>query len=138
MNKKYFPYLALIAAVLFFIWIKKNQSGKPAGRKTTTEMQRPGGVDFDRRAGKLVYSKHARCRMDCRHIDESEVQEILEEGRVNESKIENSSKGVSYPLEGKTHDGQQVRVVFARHEETMVVVTVIDLDKDWACDCGSN
>jgi len=73
--------------------------------------------------------------MDCRHIDESEVQEILDNGILNNNKIEASDKGRSYPLEGITHDKQHVRIVFAPKQENLVVVTVIDLDKDWYCDC---
>ena len=73
--------------------------------------------------------------MDCRQIDESEVVQILREGILNQDKIESSSKGVSYPLEGRTLDGQRVRIVFAPKEKTLVVVTVIDLDKEYACDC---
>ena len=74
--------------------------------------------------------------MDCRHIDESEVKEILQTGTINTEKIEQSNKGTSYPLEGITHDKQRVRIVFAPHKDEMVVVTVIDLDKEWQCDCN--
>jgi len=91
---------------------------------------------FNRRAGKLIYTKHARCRMACRHIDESEVQEILERGTVNDRKSEPAARpDPKYALEGRTHDGQQVRIVFAPSARGMVVTTVIDLDTDWSCDC---
>jgi hypothetical protein len=91
---------------------------------------------FDRRVGKLIYTKHARCRMGCRHIDESEVQEILETGIVNDRKSEPAARpDPKYAVEGKTHDGQQVRIIFAPSDRGMVVVTVIDLDTDWSCDC---
>ena len=73
--------------------------------------------------------------MECRNIDESEVKEILLEGDINFDKIEESSKGVSYPLEGITRDKQHVRIVFAPHDNKLVVVTVVDLDKEWECDC---
>jgi hypothetical protein len=74
--------------------------------------------------------------MDCRMIDELEVTEILKSGTVNKSKIETSERGTSYPLEGRTHDGQQVRIVFAPKEDKLVVVTVIDLEKEYECDCN--
>lgn len=73
--------------------------------------------------------------MDCRHIDESEVKEILKEGVINYSKVEESEKGKTYPLEGTTHDKQHVRIVIAPHTDELVVVTVIDLDTEWSCDC---
>lgn len=137
MFKKYLPVIALIAAAVFLFWVKQNQRGqlkpssieKPAGSIEASE-------PFNRQTGKIRYSKHARCRMDCRMIDESEVTEILEKGTINYDKIEESNKGKSYPLEGRTHDGQNVRIVFAPHENELVVVTVIDLDKEWQCNCN--
>jgi hypothetical protein len=93
-------------------------------------------VGFNRRAGKLIFTKHARCRMGCRHIDESEVQEILENGTINDRKSEPAARpDPKYALEGKTHDGQQVRIIFAPSDRGMVVITVIDLGTDWSCNC---
>jgi hypothetical protein len=135
-NKKYFPFLFLIAAILLFVWVKKNQRGESPFGKDRTEQTGATGTDFDRNISHIVYSKHARCRMDCREIDESEVKEILEKGMLNKSKIETSSKGTSYPLEGRTHDGQKVRIVFAPKADKIVVVTVIDLEKEFQCDCN--
>ena len=100
------------------------------------EANRDGGFDRRHGDGKLIYSKHARCRMACRHIDESEVQEILQTGSINERKSEPAARpDPKYALEGRTHDGQQVRIIFAPASRGMVVVTVIDLDTDWTCDC---
>ena len=76
--------------------------------------------------------------MDCRHIDETEVMEILQNGKLNYEKIEEDKPGKTYPLEGITHDKQHVRIVFAPKEEEVVVVTVIDLEKDWECDCKTH
>jgi hypothetical protein len=143
--KKYLPYIVLLAAVLVFVYIKKHQRGAlpeqprtdyiihtdPVPASNTTASDEP----FDRHTTHLIYSKHARCRMECRHIDESEVKEVLEEGKLNTNKIEASDKGKSYPLEGITHDKQHVRIVVAPKNESLVVVTVIDLDHDWPCDC---
>ena len=135
MNKNYIPIIALLAAALFFYWVKSKQRGSNKKKEQRVETQAVSGK-FDRNTSELIYSKHARCRMDCRHIDESEVKEILAAGQVNESKIETSAKGTSYPLEGTTHDGQKVRIVFAPKEDgKMVVVTVIDLEKEYECEC---
>lgn len=73
--------------------------------------------------------------MECRHIDESEIKEILEKGQINYNKIESDARGRSYPLEGITHDKQHVRVVFASKNDALIVVTCIDLDNDWPCNC---
>jgi len=91
---------------------------------------------IDRHPGHLIYTKHARCRMDCRHIDESEVTEILEKGRINLRKSEPAGRpDPKYALEGTTHDGQQVRIIFAPAKRGMVVITVIDLHNEWSCNC---
>lgn len=124
----------LFAAVLFFFWIKKHQQGNNGGitAASATEaytMLRGGNKT-------IIYSRHARCRMSCRHIDETEVKEILEKGTVNFNKIESDKRGKTYPVEGLTHDGQNVRIVFAPHENEITVVTVIDTDKEWPCDCN--
>ena len=135
MNKKYFPILVLLAAALLFFWVKKNQRG--GGNKNNNRVETSTGTyqKLNRNIKNIVYSKHARCRMNCRFINESEVKEILQDGVLNEDKIEVSAKGKSYPLEGRTHDGQRVRIVFAPQGEKLVVVTVIDLEKDYKCDC---
>lgn len=136
MNKKYLPFIALLAAALLFFWVKKNQRGRSPFEESRKETKAAENKGFDRSITNIVYSKHARCRMDCRMIDESEVKEILENGTLNTDKIETSSKGTSYPLEGRTHDGQKVRIVFAPQGEKLVVVTVIDLEKEYVCDCN--
>jgi hypothetical protein len=131
--KKYFPFIALLAAVLLFAWVKQHQRGTVPVRNNHVEI---GAGEFNRNLSQLVYSKHARCRMDCRHIDEEEIKDILQNGTVNYNKIEQSDKGPTYPVEGTTRDNQHVRVVFAPHESETVVVTVIDLDKEWQCNCN--
>lgn len=97
----------------------------------------PGDHNFNRRISKIIYSRHARCRMDCRHIDESEIREIRDSGKINFSKSQLKSKrDPKYALEGITHDQQHVRIVFAQTSDALVVVTCIDLDTTWACSCN--
>jgi hypothetical protein len=64
--------------------------------------------------------------------------EILQQGQVNDRKSEPAGRpDPKYALEGTTHDGQHVRIVFAmpREGQKVVVVTVIDLDTGWTCNC---
>jgi len=149
MLKKYLPYIALAAAALLLLYIKKNQRGPAPVKPDTEQTERitvtpvlpddPGQKQYeglDRNASKLIFSKHAKCRMDCRHIDESEVREILKNGTVNENKIQRDKRGITWPVEGTTHDGQRVRIVFAPKDDGLVVVTVIDLGTEWSCDCN--
>ena len=135
MKNKSYPFLILIAALILFFWVKKNQRGKQTGRVTVDAVK---DDYFALRGGNktIKYSRHAKCRMECRNIDESEVKEILANGEINYSKEQQNEKGVTYPLEGTTHDGQHVRIVFAPKEKEVVVVTAIDLDTNWPCgDC---
>lgn len=137
MTKKYLPLIVLLAAAFLLFYIKKNQRGtfprnRPADKTVPVNADEP----FNRNIQKIIYSKHARCRMDCRHIDESEVKEILQNGKLNYDKIEEDDRGKTYPLEGVTHDKQKVRIVFAPKQDEIVVVTVIDLDTEWTCNCN--
>ncbi|HRQ50913.1 MAG TPA: DUF4258 domain-containing protein [Agriterribacter sp.] len=92
---------------------------------------------FNRTLTPLLYTRHARCRMDCRHIDEREIADILQKGKINYSKSDLHAKpDPKYALEGITHDNQQVRVIFAPSRRGMVVITCIDMNKEWECNCN--
>ncbi len=74
--------------------------------------------------------------MDCRHIDEREVEEIMLTGTINYRKSEPAGRPCpTYALEGLTHDNQHVRIVFAQCDHKTKVVTTIDLDQEWQCHC---
>lgn len=149
MLKKYLPFILLVAAALLFFYIKKNQRGhSPQGPQTEQAENRitvpavipadenPGEIDgFNRNTENLIFSKHARCRMDCRKIDEAEVKAILKNGIINHKKIQSDKRGKTYPVEGYTDDRQHVRIVFAPKDDGLVVVTLIDLETEWKCDC---
>jgi hypothetical protein len=93
---------------------------------------------FKRDVKTLKYTRHAKCRMDCRQISESEVKEILTSGTVNQRKTDlNDRPCPTYALEGITRaDGQRVRIVFAQCEKETRVVTCIDLDREYTCHCN--
>jgi len=80
--------------------------------------------------------------MDCRHITEKEIREVLEEGEINYKKSEpDAHPDPKYALEGITKEGQHLRIVFAipagkgDGESSLVVVTCIELGVEWQCDC---
>jgi len=142
MYKKYISYFVLLGAGFLLWFVKAHQaSSYPVIKNTNTAIVIPSVNEtadegLNRKAHNIIYSKHARCRMACRHIDESEVKEILEIGQVNKNKIEADARGKTYPLEGVTHDKQHVRIVFApKGDDAVEVVTCIDLDTEWPCDC---
>jgi Domain of unknown function (DUF4258) len=116
----------------------KGQAGgeriEEGGGRGPAEVDRRGGLN--RNASTLIYSKHARCRMDCRHISESEVVEVLKKGHINYSKSDmRGQPDPKYAIEGVTEDGQEVRIIFAKSPRGIVVVTVIDLENEWKCNC---
>ena len=149
MLKKYLPYICLLAAAFLLFFVLKNQRGRTSPKASTAQTEEritvpailpvdekvEEAADFNRNTAKLIFSKHAKCRMDCRKIDESEVRELLKNGTINYKKIQNDKRGKTYPVEGYTHDKQHVRIVFAPKDDGLVVVTVIDLGTEWACDC---
>lgn len=97
---------------------------------------------IDRHVGRLILTKHARCRMGCRHITEHEIREVLENGEINYKKSEpDAHPDPKYALEGVTEEGQHLRIIFAvptgraGAENSLVVVTCIELGVEWTCDC---
>jgi hypothetical protein len=130
--------LAIVAVALFLIkrcghGSSSASNGRSPG-SASTEVNRDRG--FDRRVSYLQYSNHARCRMECRHITESEVQETMRDGTINYRKSDiRNARCPRYALEDQTKDGQHVRIVFAQCDNYTEVVTVIDLDTEWTCDC---
>ncbi len=126
----------------------KNKAADPKTqtpeKPTTTTAENGGGgktfTESDLRFHKkpVILTKHARCRMGCRHIDASEIQEMLTNGVVNAKKSGQSKDEKTCPtqaIEGKTHDNQTVRIVVAECDTKAKIVTVIDLKNDFKCTC---
>jgi hypothetical protein len=144
--KKAAPYILLLLMALLIIVIKKYRDrNQPEPKRNVTSndnrKKEPGGpVDrdrgFDRRISYLEYSNHAKCRMQCRKISQAEVEEIMQEGKINYNKSDlQNARCPRYAVEGVTDDRQEVRIVFAQCNKKTEVVTVIDLDRDWTCHC---
>lgn len=138
--KKALPLILLILLAVALFFIRRCAGGNASTSTTkprassTTKVNRNRG--FDRRVSYLQYSDHAKCRMACRHITQSEVEETMREGSINYSKSDiKNSRCPRYALEDQTKDGQRVRIVFAQCDNYTEVVTVIDLDTEWTCDC---
>jgi hypothetical protein len=154
--KKLLPVLFLVILSVITVGIKRcgNRAPTKANREeaSSTKKERRSSatrkVDdtkrsnnketgLDRKASELFFTKHAKCRMKCRYITQQEVREILEEGTVNYNKSNlNDPKGPTYALEGNTDDGQHVRIIFAPKQRHISVVTVIDLENEYACNCN--
>jgi hypothetical protein len=139
LKSKALPYIILFAIAIVVLFIRKLNCSANYGDGNKAE-QAGGTVNrnrgFDRRTSFLEYTKHAHCRMECRQISESEVEEIMRTGTINYRKSEVSGKPCpTYALEGTTHDNQHVRIVFAQCDHKTKVVTTIDLEHEWPCHC---
>ncbi|MEP7232574.1 MAG: DUF4258 domain-containing protein [Ginsengibacter sp.] len=123
--------LVLITIIVTLIIIKLVFFGKQFESSNSQE------VNSFRNTSHLTLIKHAKCRMECRHITLQEIKEILQKGNENTSKSGEGSKGdKTYALEGYSSDRQHIRVVVAPEVDDVVVITCIDLDKDWPCNCN--
>lgn len=112
---------------------KARRERAPSGRTRSNESE----AKFNRNGKDLYFTKHAKCRMKCRHITQQEVKEILSEGTINYNKSNlKDPKGPTYALEGNTDDGQHVRIIFAPKQTRLTVVTVIDLENEYECNCN--
>lgn len=142
--QKYLPVLLLVvllAAGWHQEWWKKESGTIPGSKGVITSPPKPAtnnvpGALLNREA-RLEFTKHARCRMECRHVTEQEVAEILQKGEVNlEKSNPNDRPCPTFALEGYSHEGQHLRIVFAPCDKNSArVVTCIDLDQDWTCHC---
>jgi hypothetical protein len=131
--------VVVLGIVLFAVnkWVPEDKA-KP---KTTTDRNDPSSAvnrnrGFDRRVSFIEYTQHAKCRMQCRHISQAEVEDIMKSGTINYRKSDvNDRPCPTYALEGTTEDNQKVRIVFAQCDLKTKVVTCIDLKTDWECHC---
>ncbi|QEC66399.1 DUF4258 domain-containing protein [Panacibacter ginsenosidivorans] len=142
--KKALPLILLVVLAVIALSLKQcnniTNDVRPTiknKKQTDTTQQDYSKRGLNRNPSHINYSKHARCRMDCRHIDEAEVKQILREGKINYTKSELKGEDCKkkYAVEGNTKDDQKVRIIFAPCADEVTVVTVIDLGKEWVCDC---
>lgn len=137
MSNKKLAFLLVIVLAIIAIAIKRCNKYDKADLKETnpTSTNTPKNKrGLNRDVSLLFYSKHAKCRMECRHISKKEVEEILEQGTINYKKSDlQDVRGPEYAVEGLTSDKQKVRIVFAPKKTQTTVITVIDLENEWSC-----
>lgn len=125
MKRRYLLIFSVIILIILGIGLRRNNSSKSSSSE-----------DLFRDRRHLILTKHVKCRMDCRHITIQEIKEIIDEGNVNYSKSGQGNKGDdTYALEGYSNEHQHLRVVVAPENDGLVVITCIDLDKEWPCNC---
>ena len=132
MNQKKSVFIFLLIMALAILFINKWKGLQNQSDLVHTVRQR----GFDRRISTLEYTQHARCRMDCRHISQNDINDIMRNGEINYAKTNvNDAPCPTYALQGLTNDGQRLRVIFAQCETKTKVVTCYDLEKDFECHC---
>jgi hypothetical protein len=142
--KKALPLILLVILAAIALYLKQCNNATEEVRPTVQDKKQTeqpadkySNRGLNRNPAYINYSKHARCRMNCRHIDEAEVQQVLKDCKINYKKSDLKGEGCEkkYAVEGTTNDNQKVRIIFAPCAEEVKVVTVIDLGKEWVCDC---
>ncbi len=141
--RKAFPVIILVVFAVMSLSLKlcRRQPSTVTGHPDQAVAWHPdadgSNPGLNRHPLHFRYSKHARCRMDCRHITGEEIAEILKTGIVNYRKSELNGEECSrkYAVEGYTRERQHLRVIFAPCNDEVTVVTCIDLETEWACHC---
>ncbi|WP_165958014.1 DUF4258 domain-containing protein [Segetibacter sp. 3557_3] len=138
--KRSLPFLLLVLMAVITIAIRyhnRNPESEKEKSAPDVSIAPRDNTKLDRNSAKLYFTKHARCRMKCRHITQQEIRSVLQKGTINYGKSNlKDPKGATFALEGKTTDGQSIRVIFAPKQRHTSVVTVIDLGVEHACDCN--
>jgi len=121
--KKILLYITIaLAAVVIFLQ-EKNKRGVATAA-------------YYRNYSSLHFSRHARCRMDCRNISEQEIKEVIKHGVLNNEKsdLQREECEKRYALD-ETVNGQNIRIVFANCHDKITIITCIDTKYDWQCHC---
>jgi len=142
MTKKLAPFLLLIVLAALLLFVRTCRGLNDNGKNTNDNGPQPGRETtrtrgFNRKITYLDYTQHAKCRMKCRHITQTEVEDIMKNGNINYRKSNLQDQPCpTYALEGYTPEQQHLRIVFAQCETDTKVVTCIDLDHEFECDCN--
>ncbi len=127
-------YRNTVFSLLFLIFVSCHSSNPktaindPAARTTK--------APFDRHS-LVILTRHARCRMDCRHITIKEIHEILDSGTVNYEKSEPEARpDPKYAIEGYTAELQHLRIIVAPEAGKLIIITCIELGVEWNCHCN--
>jgi len=122
-SKKIIPAVILLLVLLIFATFKWH-------------LWEPQKERFNRHPAHMVYTHHAQCRMDCRHISKEDINEIMLKGSIRLNKTNLYDKPCpTYALEGYTSDHEDIRVIFAQCDTVTKVVTCYNLHREFVCDC---
>lgn len=137
--KKWFSLFIILLIAFAAIYIKEKKSTEVIQSLTLKNLDQEKGLN--RNPSKINYSNHARCRMKCRNIDEKEVTDLIKTGKINYSKSDLNEEECKnkYALESNSRDNQNLRIIVSPCGSEETIITVIDLNKEWKCNCpGDN
>jgi hypothetical protein len=130
-NQNRYAWIIIVLIVIIGFFMRSYPRLKKIRKENRTELSA-----LDRNLG-IVLTKHARCRMACRDISEQEIKEIINNGTIDVERSDpEAERGAEYALEGYSHERQHLRVIVSPHDNKLVVISCIDLDKEWKCDCN--
>jgi hypothetical protein len=128
-----------LAVLVLVIKTCKTPSPKIKKNEDTNKNEVVKERGLNRNPSHINYSKHARCRMDCRKVTQREIEDILQNGNINyrKSELQGNDCSKKYAVEGYSkQDNQHLRIIFAPCNNEVTVVTCIDLDVDYECTCN--
>jgi hypothetical protein len=124
MKTKRATYTLIIVLVLLFVFIWQRWL-EPRMREA-----------FERHPSHLYYTKHALCRMNCRHISSEDINEIMHKGVIIFNKSNRWARPCpTFALQGQTSEGENIRVIFAQCDKETKVVTCYNLREEFECNC---
>ncbi|MGN6163550.1 MAG: DUF4258 domain-containing protein [Flavisolibacter sp.] len=137
--KKLAPFLILVLLALLVIVIKKCKGEDiVAPKKSTASAKKVSKRNhgFDRTLSYIEYTAHAKCRMQCRHISQQDIEDIMRSGDINYSKSDvNEAPCPVYAVQGYTRTNEHLRVIFGQCDYKTKVITCYNLDEDFECHC---
>jgi hypothetical protein len=122
MNKASFTLLIVLGLLFIFLYKRWHE---PERKEV-----------FDRNPSHIIYTKHALCRMDCRQISKEDIDEVMEKGIINLSKSDRYDRPCpTFALQGRTSDGENLRVIFAQCKNETKIITCYNLEEEFKCHC---
>ncbi|RYZ19836.1 MAG: DUF4258 domain-containing protein [Chitinophagaceae bacterium] len=115
----------LFLLLLVFGYFLKKRWHEPASREV-----------LERHPAAIYYTRHARCRMDCRRISEADIRTVIERGVVNLAKSDPRDRPCpTLAVQGETLRGESIRVIVAQCSGQTRVITCYNLHKEFECHC---
>ena len=136
--RKFVFYTIMVSLLILALTLKRCLGPAYKNSVYIPEQKQTGDSSFKWSTMVRDYTAHAKCRMACRHINEDEVNDILLKGNVNVAKSELNEVECQrrFAIDGYSRDNQHLRIVASPCGNKLTIITCIDLDRKWPCDCG--